>query len=176
VALVGLKPIGRAPKSTVLWPIDIDDAADEACSLSRQYFSVYCNLNALAPYMLDVRPDEGRSVNDRMIARRTRLLIDVDAHDGDKAAARHQAEAIKAELGQPLIHSDSGNGYGLIYSIDLPNDEASKFRVSTFLRSLHDRYSCVDESVYTAGRLTRVIGTQNRDKLTKARITTCLLT
>ena len=69
VALVGLKPIGRAAKSSVLWPIDIDDAADEACSLSRQYFNVYCNLNCLASYMLEVRPDEGRSVNDRMIVR-----------------------------------------------------------------------------------------------------------
>ena len=102
-------------------------------------------------------------------------MIDVDAHDGDKATARHQAEEIKAELGPPLIHSDSGNGYGLVYGIDLPNNEASKFRVASFLRSLNARYSCVDASVYTAGRLTRIIGTPNRDKLTKKRIMTCLL-
>ncbi len=149
---------------------------DAACYLSRLYYSVYANLNPLESYMLKVRPDEGRSINDRMIVRRTRLLIDVDAHDGAKATAREQAEEIKDELGQPLIHSDSGNGFGLIFPIDMPNDEASKYRVSTFLRSLQARYSCVDASVYTAGRLTRIIGTPNRDNTTRERIPTCLLT
>ena len=176
VALIGIKPIGRATKSTVLWPVDIDDPPDAACWLSQQYHSVYANLNRLLPELQDHRPLDAWSVRDGMIARRTRLLIDVDAHDCDKAVAREQAEAIKAELGPPLIHSDSGNGFGLVYTIDLPNDDASTYRVRSFLRSLNARYKCVDTSVHTAGRLTRVIGTYNRDKITRERIPTCLLT
>ncbi len=175
VALVGRKPIGHAPQSTVLWPVDVDDPADAACWLSHSYYSVYCNLNPLAPYLQDHRPLDAWSIRDGMVARRTRLLIDVDGHDVPKDVARQQAEAIKAEYGPPLIHSDSGNGFGLIYAIDLPNDEASKYRVSSFLRGLNARYPCVDVSCGNAGRLTRVIGTLNRSRTDGARIETHIL-
>jgi hypothetical protein len=89
-----------------------DDVADQACWLSRQYHAVYCNLNPLAAYMLDVIPPAGRSVTDKMIAARTRVLIDVDGHDVPKGSAREQKDAIKAEIGPPLIETDSGNGFG----------------------------------------------------------------
>lgn len=59
VALVGLKPIGDAPKSTVIWPIEQNDAVDQACGLSDHYYSVYVNLNPLADYMHQVSPDPG---------------------------------------------------------------------------------------------------------------------
>jgi hypothetical protein len=175
VALIGRKPLGQEPVSTVLWPIDVDDPVDAACYLSRFYHSVYVNLNPLASYLRDHRPISARSINDRMVERRTRLLIDVDGHDMPKDVAREQAEAIKAEYGQPLVHSDSGNGFGLIYDINLPNDSRSSFQVKTYLRELKARYPCVDVSCFNAGRLTRVIGTFNRSKLTGERIETHLL-
>src|SRR5262245_44750221 len=108
VALIGRKPIDRAPKSMVIWPAEQgDDVADQAWYLSTLYHAVYCNLNPLAAYMLDVLPEQGRSVTDDMIAARTRVLIDVDGHNVPKDIARGQKDAIKAELGEPLIETDS---------------------------------------------------------------------
>jgi hypothetical protein len=175
VALVGRKPIDHAPKSMVIWPCEQDDVADQACWLSRQYDAVYCNLNPLAAYMLDVLPPDGRSVTDAMIGKRTRVLIDIDGHDVPKDLARVQKDAIKAEIGPPLIETDSGNGYGLIYACNLPNDELSKHRVQLYLQRLKARYPCVDTSVFGAGRLTRVIGTLNRSVIDGSRIPTLLL-
>jgi hypothetical protein len=175
IALVGRKPIGHAPKSTVIWPAEQDDVADQAGWLSDQYHAVYCNLNPLAAYMLDVYPPAGRSVADNMIAARTRVLIDIDGHDVPKDSAREQKDAIKAELGEPLMETDSGNGYGLIYTCSLPNDELSKHRVQVYLQRLKARYPCVDTSVFGAGRLTRVIGTLNRSVIDGSRIPTALL-
>src|SRR5438105_15122204 len=80
VGLIGRKPAGSGPKSMVIWPVEQDDAADQACWLARQYHATYCNLNPLASYMLDVVPEPGRSVCDNMIASRTRVLIDIDGH------------------------------------------------------------------------------------------------
>lgn len=174
VALIGRKPVDSAPSSMVIWPIEQDDAADQACCLSQQYHAVYANLNPLASYMLDVMPDRGRSVSDDMIARRTRLLIDVDAHDAPKELARDQKDAIKARYGAPLIETDSGNGYGLIYAIDYPNDADAKHRIKILLERLKAEFSCVDTSTFNSGRLTRVIGTLNKSS-TGERINTCLL-
>ncbi len=164
VALVGRKPRDpHAPKSKVLWPAEQSDPVDEALGLSREYASVYANLNPLTSEMLRTVPAVGVSVRDAMIARRTRLLVDVDAHDCDKAIACEQAEAIRARYGEPLLFTDSGNGFGLIYQIDYPNDEDSKRRVELFLQQLKSQFPCVDDGVWNAGRLTRVIGTMNGD-------------
>lgn len=176
VALVGMKPIGHAPRSMVIWPAEQgNDVADHAWYLSSLYHAVYCNLNPLAAYMLDVLPEQGRSVNDAMIGARTRVLIDVDGHNVPKDVARTQKDAIKAEIGEPLIETDSGNGYGLIYACNLPNDEQSKHRVRTYLQRLKARFPCVDTSVFGAGRLTRVIGTLNRSVIDGGRIPTAIL-
>ena len=175
VALIGRKPVDHAPKSMVLWPAEQDDTADQAAWLARQYHAVYCNLNPLASYMLDLVPEPGRSVTDNMIARRTRMLIDIDGHNVPKELAREQKDAIKARFGEPLIESDSGNGFGLIYPIPYPNDEDAKIRVRVVLQNLKAAFSCVDTSVFGAGRLTRVIGTLNKSVVTGERIGTRIL-
>lgn len=175
VALVGRKPIGRAPKSMVIWPAEQTDTIDQACWLSSQYDAVYVNLNPLKTCLLDAVLPAGRSVCDLMIARRTRVLLDVDAHTTAKKIAREQAEQIKAELGEPLIASDSGNGFGLLYTCDLANDEYAKLCVRNYLLSLGERYSCLDTCVFGASRLTRLIGTPNRSVATGKRIPTRLL-
>lgn len=177
VALVGRKPVDRdTPKSMVIWPAEQDDTADQAGWLSRRYHAVYCNLNPLLNYMLTVIPEPGTSVRDCMIARRTRVLIDVDGHSVPKEVARVQKDAIKARIGEPLIETDSGNGFGLIYPCDLPADAHSKRCVQTYLKRLKSEFPCVDTSVHGAGRLTRVIGTLNRSVTTHDRIRTELLT
>lgn len=177
VALVARKPaFPHLPKSVVVWPVDQgDDPADIACGLASDYHAVYANLNPMHDYMAHVSPDPWRSVCDSMIARRTRILIDVDAHDRPKAEAREQFDAIRRELGEPLIAADSGNGFGLIYSCNLPADQASWHRVRIFLAQLKEKYPCVDAGVFTASRLTRVIGTLNRSVKDGSRICTHLL-
>lgn len=177
VALVARKPVHpHSPKSVVIWPVDQgEDPADIACGLASDYHAVYANLNPLHQYMAHVSPDPWRSVCDSMIARRTRILIDVDAHDCPKAEARDQFNAIRRELGEPLIAADSGNGYGLIYSCNLPANETSWHRVRIFLSRLREKYPCVDAGVFTASRLTRVIGTLNRSVTDGSRIETLLL-
>ncbi len=175
VALVGLKPVDVALAFACVWPAEQTDVVDQAAWLGRQYHAVYVNLNPLHPEMMSALPEAGRSVSDTMIARRTRVLINIDGHDVPKEVAREQMEAIKAQIGEPLMATDSGNGYGLIYTCDLPNDEESKRRVQIYLQQLKAEFPCVDTSVYGAGRLTRLIGTLNRSVIDGSRITTSLL-
>lgn len=168
------KPIGHA-RPVVLWPDDLTGGAHiSARRLAPDYDAVFVNLNPLKPaYLKDAQP-LGTSIRRSMIARITRLLIDLDSQGSTKAEAYRQMEVIRAELRQPLMATDSGNGHALIYPVDLPVE--SYPRVVAFLKKLKERYSCVDPSVGTPERLTRLIGTFNRDKLTGERIQTCLLT
>ncbi len=175
IALVGMKPVDASPKSMVIWPSETDDPADSACWLSRQYHSVYCNLNPLVSELDECVLPRGRSVSDSLVERRTRLLIDIDGHDVPKELACEQKDAIKERYGPPLIETDSGNGYGAIYPVDYPNDDDSKARIQIFLQQLKTDFSCVDISVFGAGRLTRVIGTLNRSVIDGSRIPTLLL-
>jgi len=172
VALVGTKPLAGGPRVKVIWPAEQHDPPDEAAWLSHDYYSVYSQLNPLRGEMLTVQPEPWVSVRDSMIARRTRLLIDVDGHDLPKEIAREQKDEIKERYGTPLIETDSGNGYGLIYEIDLPNDADSKFRVQHFLQRLKADFPCVDAGCFNAARLTRVIGTPNRSIVDGSRIKT----
>jgi hypothetical protein len=159
----------------VIWPAEQDDPADQAAWLSHFYYSVYANLNPLADYIHEAIPPAGRSVSDAMIARRTRILIDIDGHAAPKELAREQKDAIKDRFGPALIETDSGNGFGLIYACDYPNDDDAKQRVRIFLENLKADFSCVDTSCFNAGRLTRVIGTPNRSVIDHSRISTRLL-
>lgn len=163
VALVGMKPREpRIPKTHVIWPADQHEPEDHACWLSSRYASVYCNLNPLVPEILECVPSAGVSVRDKMIARRTRLLIDIDAHGGEPESVEPQKDAIRDRYGLPRIETFSGRGYGLIYPIDYPNDTTASHRIKTFLLNLNGEFPAVDVSVFGAGRLTRVIGTANR--------------
>lgn len=172
VAIKCLKPIGNASK-LMLWPSDLDVAHIAARELAPDYDAIYVNLNPLkASYLKDAQPP-GTSIKRFMIARISRVLIDLDAQGSNKAEAYRQMVAIRAELGQPLMATDSGNGHALLYPVDLPVE--SYPRVVAFITNLKERFSCVDTSVGTPERLTRLIGTFNRDKVTKQRIQTCLL-
>ncbi|WP_428304641.1 hypothetical protein [Lacipirellula sp.] len=163
VAIVARKPVDdRAPPMQVLWPVDQTDRIDQIEWLAEQYNAVYCNLNPLQERYLSVRPKHGSSVKDVMIARRSRLLIDIDGHGVPLDEAERQKDAVKAHLGWPvLIETFTGNGYGLIYETDLPTDRASNKQVKDFLHGLNEQFNCVDVSCSNSGRLTRLIGTWN---------------
>lgn len=114
------------------------------------------------------------------ILRRRWLLIDCDprkpkdtnATDGEKAAARQVAEAVRdylTGLGWPApVLIDSGNGYHLLYRIDLPNgpDDGTRPLVMRVLRALAGRFDTpavtIDTSVGNPNRHGKIPGTWAR--------------
>jgi hypothetical protein len=179
VVISARKPIDKFGAPMTLWPDELDDPVDQISGLAREYHAVYCNLNPLKPGI--GIPAIGVGLRDSMIAHRTRILIDVDGHDVPKEVAEQQKNEIKRVLAtdeygtasEPLIETDSGNGYGLIYETDLPVNEHSTAIVRNLLTKLKERFPCIDTSVSNAGRYTRVIGTLN--KRDGARILTRIL-
>ncbi len=158
---------GGSPNVAVVWPDEQNsDAVDHACGLSREYKSVYVNLNPLTPEYTRFVP-AGETISVRKPRNDCPVLlyvsIDVDAHNCPKELAREQKNAIKARIGPPLIESDTGRGdAGSIQTRNLPNDFESDERVKRYLEQLKTDFSCVDASVHTAGRLTRCTGTLNK--------------
>jgi hypothetical protein len=119
VAIVARKPLDGSDRTTVHWPAEIDDVVDLAAGLARDHHAVYCNLNPLTADTLRTVYAQGVSIRDTMIARRSRVLIDIDGPPKDDA--REQFEALREEIGEPLIATDSGNGFALIHTCDFPN-------------------------------------------------------
>jgi hypothetical protein len=119
------------------------------------------------------------TTSDTDIICRRWLLVDVDPNrpagisstDEEKEKAEAVACAIEAYLHDHLkwpapVRTDSGNGYHLLYRIDLLNDSESKTLVEGCLRVLAGRFStpdvCVDTSVGNAARIVKAYGTLAR--------------
>jgi hypothetical protein len=120
----------------------LDDLAREAFGLTFDARGVYLTLNPLKPDVLArrfnrvevVADDTGRDVD---VDRRRRLLVDADpvriagvsATDGEKDKAGETILQVRAFLqnqGWPdPILADSGNGFHLLYDLDLPVDDCS---------------------------------------------------
>ena len=115
---------------------------------------------------------------DEDISRRIRLLIDLDPHSAERGADDASTDAEKEsarlrmievdlwldELGWPApMIADSGNGWHLVFAIDLPNDDQSHQLIRDFLNALSKRFSdnqvAVDISVHNASRVTKCYGT-----------------
>ena len=111
------------------------------------------------------------------IIRRRWLPIDIDpvrisgvsSSDSEHESALSLARTIRSWLTDngwpdPVI-ADSGNGAHLLYAIDLPNDDASRDLVRSFLELLDCRFSTsacrVDTANFNAGRIWKVYGTRN---------------
>jgi hypothetical protein len=132
------------------------------------YEGVYFTLNPLSPTMLT----SGGSAKDSDVIRRRILLVDVDperptgesATEEEKAKAKEEAEAVQAHLtslGFPLpIVADSGNGYHLLYRIDLPAEDGGL--VHRCLIALKAKFPWVDTTVANASRICKLYGTWAR--------------
>jgi archaellum biogenesis ATPase FlaH len=107
---------------------------------------------------------------------RTKILIDIDprrpsgvsATDTERIAAvrvRDQVAAFLLDLWgtHPVYSAMTGNGGGLVYQIDLPNDADSLNLVTGMLKALASQFDdsevSIDQSVANAARITKVIGT-----------------
>jgi len=164
---------------------DSQTCSDIAAGITGAYASgVYVTMNPVDPSL----PAElGRSLNrlyrnvsrttpDTRITRRRILLIDVDAANppGMSATAEERAAALATRdeieiwlqgegWRSPRVVTCSGNGGGLLYEIDLPNDEASRQLIKRALEALHARFTTpaatVDVANSNAARITRSPGT-----------------
>lgn len=174
---------GCAPFGFYFGHDQIDQAADLAAEYSTTAKGVYVVMNRIDPALAD-RPQLVKTstlTKDADIVRRTNLLIDFDpsspdrgaddsSTDAEKEAARQRMEECYEwlrEIGFPEpIFADSGNGWHLLYRIDLPNDEPTKQLISRFLKALSQRFSDdqvgIDISVHNASRITKFYGTAAR--------------
>jgi hypothetical protein len=161
----------------------LDQAAREIAELDRSGMApgIYVTLNPVDPSLLArsanrIKPRARETTQDKDIVRRQTLLIDIDpvrpagvsATDIELANAHEAARAITeylTTLGWPApTIAMSGNGYHLLYRIDLPADDGGL--VHRVLTVLADRFSTeavtIDRAVHNAARITKVIGTVAR--------------
>jgi hypothetical protein len=163
---------------------NLEEMAEAALEVTPYAAGVYFIPNPLKPEILARRAcrmdwaEDGELAKDKDVLCRRWLLVDIDpvrdalisATRKEKAAAREVAKRVRAELaergwGQPIL-GDSGNGYHLLYPVNLPNDDASTQMLERVLLALAQRYSTervtIDKAVFNAGRLCKVPGTWAR--------------
>ncbi len=151
---------------------DLNQAAQAAATLdSRKASGVYLVLNELTPALLARSPNvltDGlqTTTSDNDIIRRQWLPLDFDAvrpagisaSEDEHAAAEdvgRQCAAWLSSQGWPEpMQGDSGNGWHVLYRVDLPNDQEAANLVRTCLAALADRFDTaevkVDRSVFNA--------------------------
>jgi hypothetical protein len=115
------------------------------------------------------------STSDKDVERRTYLFIDADCErvsgisstEEEKRKSREKAREIRDHLrGQgwpdPIV-CDSGNGYHLLYRIDLPADPDSLEQIADVLEALDFKFSDeavkVDTTTKNTARITKFYGT-----------------
>lgn len=157
------------------------DDADGQNAAIREFANdggTYWTLNPL-PLEMVGQQDKGAHANDPV--KRRWLLIDVDrikteedkslsATDAEKAKAATITDGVLTWLNEqgwpaPLI-VDSGNGWHLLYRIDLPNDELSRVILGRFLKALavkfNNEHGEIDRKVHNANRVSKLPGTWAR--------------
>jgi len=173
----------KGPKRTDAGYFDADhwnDLADYATCLSASGDAVYITLNPVDPQLLSrysnrIEPYAKATTTDAQVTKRRWLLIDLDPvrPSGTSATATQlKAAANKAceihnylvDIGWPEpVAALSGNGYHLLYAIDLPNDAASTALVKAVLLALAERFdddhTKVDRTVFNAARICKLYGT-----------------
>ena len=183
--LLGVRSGGRGRPHIESGYFDGDHLAElarTALDRTRDARGVYVTFNPLAPDLLARRAnrvdyaEEGELSKDRDFAARRWLPVDVDpkrdphvsATDGEKAEAAAVANAVRAFLRErgwpePLL-ADSGNGYHLLYRVDLPADDSG--RVKRVLAALAGRFdtarATIDQAMFNPSRMTKAFGTLAR--------------
>lgn len=174
---------GKYKKDTISGYFRVDDGhklAKALQELSGDCDGVYVTLNpckealrSRAADRLDYRAS--LTTSDHDIDKRIHLLVDVDpvrpagvsATDEEIKKAREVSAAIfktlrKLGWATPLT-AKSGNGFHLIYNIDLPNDKESTELVKAVLQVLALKFDTdfakVDTAVFNAARIVKAYGT-----------------
>src|SRR5271163_2375551 len=158
---------------------DFVKLADAIEKHSGEFEGIYYTLNPVNPALLARANNNAKqfaqaTTTDRDIVRRHWLLIDIDpvrpagvsSSDPEKDAARLKAKAVRAmlaERGWPApVAADSGNGYHLLYRIDLENGadstELAKSCLAALASKLDDDAIKIDTAVYNAARIVKAYG------------------
>jgi hypothetical protein len=92
----------------------------------------------------------------------------IGSSDAEKALAWETIQAVRDHLGgrgwpAPIL-ADSGNGYHLLYRIDLPADDGGQVR--RLLHALGERFDTdkvkIDRAVFNPARICKAYGTWSR--------------
>ena len=178
----------KRPVSIYFAGDELEEIALQAAEISATAKGVYVVMNRLPRELLERSPrinirrqNAREATKDADIVRRRWLLIDCDPHspargsddsatDAEKHAAQARMEAVQQYLRErgfpePVV-CDSGNGWHLLYRIDLNNDHCTRDLLKSFLRTLSGRFSdvavSIDTSVFNASRITKLYGTRAR--------------
>jgi hypothetical protein len=164
---------------------DLDDLAQQVDLLdTTDTTGIYLTLNPADAALMARRSRVGKVrstdplTSDADIVRRRWLPVDLDpvrpagvsSTGEEKAAAQKKAGLVMAYLtgiGWPApVVGDSGNGFHILYRVDLPNDEPTRDLVKGCLEALAARFSdtavSVDTKNYNAARIWKVYGTTAR--------------
>ncbi|MGE3110104.1 MAG: YfjI family protein [Phycisphaerales bacterium] len=161
----------------------IHDAARVIAELDDQERAtgIYVTLNPVNPALVAradhrINPDAKQTTSDADVVRRRWLPIDIDpvrpagisSSDDEHDLARRRARDVVAYLRdrgwpEPVV-GDSGNGYHVLYAIDLPADDGGA--VQRLLESLADRFDDtgvkIDRTVYNPARIWKMYETVAR--------------
>jgi hypothetical protein len=159
---------------------DPEKLVEAAVKYDRKGYEVYVTLNRLRRELLHRRTNtaerakRGEGTADGDVERRLWVFIDADpervsgisATDAEKEQSRLRVLEIQAFLAERGwgrgILCDSGNGYHLLYPIDLPNDDESRGLVGGVLEALHAKFTDevvkVDRTTKNAARITKLYG------------------
>ncbi|KGC58572.1 YfjI family protein [Burkholderia pseudomallei] len=155
------------------------DLADAAVRLNRRGAATYVTSNRIDPQLLGrycnrIEESANSTTADQNVIRRRWLLLDFDpVRPKDTSATDEQLRAAHAKAQdcyeflrdlrwpEPL-RAGSGNGYHLLYPLDLPNDEPTRDLVKDVLAALAARFDdaavTVDRSVFNAARIVKLYG------------------
>jgi hypothetical protein len=184
---------GRSNYTAAGYFNDFAGTAAAVLKLEQQHkpSGIYFNLNSINPALLARSPDQithyaSCTTSDRDVIWRRWLLIDVDparpsgvpSSDDELEAAKIVAQQARDWLmnergfDEP-VEAMSGNGWHLLFQIDMPNDDESTETVKGILNAVADRFGGentpyglsrvdVDRSVFNAARITKLYGTLAR--------------
>lgn len=170
-----LRPTGVAVGYFDSWDAALRTIENEPSQYKAAYFTLNpINLPATMPLNPETLVPARNTAAEADIARRVWLLVDLDpprtpgtnSTDAEKAVAHEQAERVREYLKgrnwpEPML-CDSGNGWHMLYRVDLPNDAESKELVRGVLARLHQLFPMVDAGNFDANRLCKLYGTWAR--------------
>jgi hypothetical protein len=158
---------------------DIEACIAQLARLSKAA-GAYVTLNSVDSALLSRRVNRldyaqsGDTTGDQHILKRRWLLIDCDAErpagisasDAEKEAARQKAREVywflKKQGWPGPVASDSGNGFHLLYRIDLPANDHGL--IERLLAALAKRFNSngvkIDRTVHNPSRIARLYGTK----------------
>lgn len=169
------RPSGVAVGYFDSWDAAISTIENEPSTYKAAYFT----LNPLKlPVEIPINPQalmpSRNAAGGSDIMRRTWLLVDLDpprlpgtnSTEAEKQGAREQVDRVREYLRsrnwpEPML-CDSGNGWHLLYRIDLPNDDSATELVRGTLARLHQLFPMVDAGNSDAPRLCKLYGSWAR--------------